>query len=280
MRRSRHQRNESHRLHTRARSPFLLVYEIHTLYLFSLQYYVHSHFGLRASYAPAAVAVLPAYKCSRVSQAIRLSLARLATVLSLVSYLGEQARMLGSGDRQAWNRRSSRFEAVLPRSSQKEKPGSSGSFKTSMSVPVRFLVKASRALLVAAVGSFLLLVLLRRSSSDDGATQAPNASNRAVTFIKNRWTSASTSSSNARPAEWAIKVAEAILPDARTSTAQWEQERLIDLAKVIECRANDNCTDKQKHVVISGVGRWKWSLDETFERPAFFPNGEAGKPGL
>lgn len=185
--------------------------------------------------------------------------------------------MLGSVDRQAWNRRSSRFESVLPRSSQKEKRGASGSSKTSMSVPVRFLVKASRGLLVAAVCSFLLLALLRRPTSNDGTTQGPSASNRAVTFIKNRWTSASASSSSARPAGWAIKVAEAILPDARTSTAQWEQDRLIDLAKIIECRANNDCTDKQKHVVISGVGRWKWSLDETFERPAFFPNGEAGK---
>lgn len=184
--------------------------------------------------------------------------------------------MLGSSDRMAWNRRSSRFESVLPRSSEKEKRGTSSSSSSSFQIPVRSLWKAARAILVAGVTLYLVLALVRRASSDGIGSQESGASNRASSFIKNRWSSSSRSSS-ARPAEWAMKVAEAVLPDARSSTAAWEQERLIDLAKVIECRANNNCTDKQKHVVISGVGRWKWSLDETFERPAFFPNGEAGE---
>lgn len=185
--------------------------------------------------------------------------------------------MLGSVDRMAWNRRSSRFEPVLPRSSEKEKRGVSSSSTSSLQIPVRSLLKAGRAILVAGVTLYVVLALVHRALSNGSESHRPGAPSRAASFIKNRWPSSSTSSPRARPAEWAIKVAEAILPDARTSTAAWEQERLIDLAKVIECRANDNCTDKQKHVVISGVGRWKWSLDETFERPAFFPNGEAGK---
>jgi hypothetical protein len=59
---------------------------------------------------------------------------------------------------------------------------------------------------------------------------------------------------------------------------QWEEERLDDLARAIACKMMDNCTAKQKKVVISTVGRWKWSLDSTFDRPASFPNGEAGEP--
>lgn len=177
-------------------------------------------------------------------------------------------------DRMAWNRRSSRYEPVLPRSSEKEKQGYSTATKPSFQVPARALVKVARIVLIVVGVVLLILVLIRRSTEGSEATQPT----RAVSYFKSQWSSSSRKTPTSdSPAGWAIKVAEAILPDARTSTAQWEQERLIDLAKIIECRANNNCTNKQKHVVISGVGRWKWSLDETFERPAFFPNGEAGE---
>lgn len=181
-------------------------------------------------------------------------------------------------DTMAWNRRSSRFEPVLPRSSEKEKQGYSTGSKSILQMPNRALVKVARVVLIAVGVMLLVLVLVRRSSNTASNSDTPSTSNNPVSYLKSRWSSSGIGSTSRRPAEWAIKTAEAILPDARTSTAQWEQERLLDLAKVIECRANNDCTHQQKHVVISGVGRWKWSLDETFERPAFFPNGEAGWP--
>lgn len=182
--------------------------------------------------------------------------------------------MLGS-DRLAWNRRSSRFEAVLPRISEKERRGQNGISKTSLQLSGRALSRVARVVLVATIALLLLLALLRRSSNKSSSISDPIGSSSAVSYFKKHWSS--SPSSGQQPADWAIKAAEAILPDVRASTAAWERERLIDLAKILECRANNDCTEKQKHVVISGVGRWKWSLDETFERPAFFPNGEAGK---
>lgn len=62
-----------------------------------------------------------------------------------------------------------------------------------------------------------------------------------------------------------------------TNLKPWQKERLEALSGAIDCKIKNNCTPKQKNVVISVVGRWKWSLDDTFDRPATFPNGEAGQ---
>lgn len=80
-----------------------------------------------------------------------------------------------------------------------------------------------------------------------------------------------------QPSRWALKLAAAVLPETRGHKPQWELERMQTLASILDCQAEDNCNEFQKHVVISGVGRWKWALDATFDRPASFPNGEAGK---
>ncbi|GAA94683.1 glycosyltransferase family 18 protein [Mixia osmundae IAM 14324] len=63
----------------------------------------------------------------------------------------------------------------------------------------------------------------------------------------------------------------------RASEPEWHTRRRRTLAMAAYCRRNPQakCPERMSQVVLIGVGRFKWALDGTFDKPSPFANGEA-----